>query len=474
MDGDFILVWEESIDEIIREIIDDILELAVLQNGGTSLSDDKLAIKEEEEEYGEGKAETKKENTSVEAVKEEDKVIDVDTSVEYEEEEGEIKEDVDASGDVGPVKISDDGIEEEGEIKDVDASGDVGPLEIPDEGIDVSYVEPTSDTISPIKIVKKEWLLGILKKPESPSAPRESTCDAWAEESPSMKRVFSLSGFTPRGGHFTKRMVDREKNKIIEWIAALGGTIVGGEAWSADITHIVTFCTDDMGNMTEKVMCGLASGSAWIVTSNYVRQSQRAGGWLSPQKYAWNKRATQRRKQYIMEGPFTGQLFFGMKAVFLMKDEKAEEFYKKLVRAGGGIVASQYRSIEDLLKDASSPFLPRIVTHIFLDDVKEWAKSAQFRQLVRKTKGTTMKYWLYRSLVDLVSGKDDYLPYFNVEDYFPIRVPYVERSLKRTMWDRVDPSGIPCKVRKSEDVRRKRNPERPVVVFNPGWIDNLD
>ena len=85
MDGDFILVWEESIDEIIRELIDDILELAVLQNGGTSYSDDKLAIKEEEEEYGEGKAETKKVNASLEAVKEEDKIKDVDTSVEYEE-----------------------------------------------------------------------------------------------------------------------------------------------------------------------------------------------------------------------------------------------------------------------------------------------------------------------------------------------------------------------------------------------------
>ena len=465
-------MWEESIDEIIRGLIDDTLEWVVINSGGTpySRSDDKLVIKEEEEEYGEGKAETKKENTSVEAVKEEDKVIDVDTSVEYEEEEeGEIK-DVDASGDVGPVEIPDEGIEEEGEIKDVDASGDVGPLEIPDEGIDLNYVEP----FSPIKIVKKEWLLGILKKPESPSAPRESTCDAWAEESPSKKRVFSLSGFTPRGGYFTKRMVDREKNKIIEGIASLGGTILGGEAWSADITHIVTFCTDDMGNMTEKVMCGLASGSAWIVTSNYVRKSQRAGGWLSPQKYAWNKRATQRKKEYIMEGPIKGQLFFGMKAVFLMKDEEKEEFYSKLVRAGGGIVASQYRSVEDLLKDASSPFLPRIVTHIFLDDVKEWASSAQFRQLVKKTKGTTMKYWLYRSLVDMVSGKDAYLPYFNVENHFPIRVPYVERSVKRTMWDRIDPSGIPCKVRKSEDVRRERNPERPVVVFNPGWIDNLD
>ena len=137
-------------------------------------------------------------------------------------------------------------------------------------------------------------------------------------------------------------------------------------------------------------------------------------------------------------------------------------------------MASQYGSIEDLLKHASSPWLPRMVTHIFLDDVKEWASSAKFRLLVKKTKGTTIKYWFYRSLMDIISGKDAYLPYWNIEDYFPIRVPYVERSLKRTMWDRVDPSGIPCKVRKSEDVRRKRNPERRVVVINPEWIDNLD
>ena len=137
-------------------------------------------------------------------------------------------------------------------------------------------------------------------------------------------------------------------------------------------------------------------------------------------------------------------------------------------------MASQYGSIDDLLKHASSPWLPRMVTHIFLDDVKEWTSSSKFRLLVKKTEGTTIKYWFYKSLLDVIAGRDEYLPYWNIEDYFPIRVPYVERSLKRTMQDSVDPSGIPYKVRKYEDVRRKGNPERRVVVFNPEWIDIVD
>ena len=443
---DVIVVGEDNVEAYVRGIIEDSLDWVVVHHRVNThiRSDDELITKEEEEEYGEEEVETKNVDTSVEYVKEEDETKDVDTSVEY--------------------------VEEEDETKDVDTS-----VEVLDEGIDLEFVEP----LSPIKnktfsIVKKEFLLGILKKPDPPLAPRGSTSDYWAEESPSKGKVFSLSGFIPRGRYYTRGVVEEEKNKVIEGIIALGGTILGGDTWSDDITHIVTFCLDDMEQMTEKVMCALAAGSTWIVTSKYVRKSRRAGEWLSPQKYAWNERATQRKEEYSVLGPIKGQLFWDMKAVFLMKDEEKEEFYGKLVSAGGGKVASQYGSIDDLLRHSSSAWLPRMVTHVFLDDVKEWTSSSKFRLLVKKTEGTTIKYWFYKSLMDVISGRDAYLPYWNIEDYFPIRVPYVERSLKRTMWDRVDPSGIPCKVRKSEDVRRKRNPERPVVVFNPGWIDNLD
>ena len=137
-------------------------------------------------------------------------------------------------------------------------------------------------------------------------------------------------------------------------------------------------------------------------------------------------------------------------------------------------MASQYGSIDDLLRHSSSAWLPRMVTHTFLDDVKEWASSSKFRLLVKKTEGTSIKYWYYKSLLDVIAGRDEYLPYWNIEDYFPIRVPYVERSLKRTMQDSVDPSGIPYKVGRYEDVRRKVNPERRVVVFNKEWVETVE
>ena len=307
-----IIVGEDNIEAFIRGLIEDSLDWVVVNRGATphSRSDDKLIIKEEEEEYGEGKVETKKVDTSLEDVKEEDETKDVDTSVEY--------------------------VEEEDETKDVDTR-----VEVPDEGIDLEFMEP----LSPIKnktfsIVKKEFLLGILKRSDPPLSPRGSTSDYWAEESPSKGKVFSLSGFVPRGKYYTREVVEEEKNKVIEGIIALGGTILGGDKWSDDITHIVTFCLDDMERMTEKVMCALAAGSTWIVTPKYVKKSRKAGEWLSPLTYAWNTRAIQRRKEYAVQGPVKGQLFWKMKAVFLMKDEETEDFCGRLVSAGGGKVTS--------------------------------------------------------------------------------------------------------------------------------------
>ena len=180
-----IIVGEENTDAIIRGLIEDTLDWVVINSGATphSRSDDKLVIKEEEEENGDGNVETKKVDTSLEDVKEEDETKDVDTRV-----------------------------------------------DVPDEGINLEFMEP----LSPIKnktfsIVKKEFLLGILKRSDPPLSPRGSTSDYWAEESPSKGKVFSLSGFVPRGKYYTREVVEEEKNKVIEGIIALGGTILGGD-----------------------------------------------------------------------------------------------------------------------------------------------------------------------------------------------------------------------------------------------------
>ena len=168
-----------------------------------------------------------------------------------------------------------------------------------------------------------------------------------------------------------------------------------------------------------------------------------------------------------------------MKAVFLMKDEETEDFCGRLVSAGGGKVTSYYGSIDDLLRHSSSALLPRMVTHIFLDDVNEWASSSKFRFLVKKTEDKGIKYLYYKSLLDIITGKDEYLPYWKIEDYFPIQAPHVERALKRTVQDSAGPSGIPYKAGRYEDIEegnvgRKVNPERRVVVFNQEWVNTVD
>ena len=90
---DVIIVGENNVEAFIRGLIEDSLDWVVVNHRVTphSRSDDKLIMKEEEEEYGEGKVETKNVDTSVEYVKEEDETKDVDTSVEYVEEEDETK-----------------------------------------------------------------------------------------------------------------------------------------------------------------------------------------------------------------------------------------------------------------------------------------------------------------------------------------------------------------------------------------------
>ena len=359
-------------------------------------------------------------------------------------------------------------VEEEDETKDVETS-----VEVPDEGIDLEFMDP----LSPIKketssIVKKE--ISPLVKRSDP--PRGTTSDCWAEDSPSQGKVFTLSGFVPRGRHFTSEVVEEERKNVIAGIKSLGGTIRGGDKWHEDITHVVTFSLADMERMTEKIMCALAAGK-WVVTPKYVKRSLQEGEWLSPLNYAWNSRAVERRKEFQLKGPVRGTLFWTMKAVFLMKDEKTEDFCGRLVSAGGGKVTSYYSSIDSMINHL--PSLYRMVTHVFLDNVHELAASSRFRFLVKKTEDKGIKYLYYKSLLDMITGKDQYLSCWKIEDFFQIQTPPVENALKRAQ-DSAGPSAIPYKAGRYEDIKevtvgRKVNPERRVVVFNKDhWVETVE
>ena len=79
-----------------------------------------------------------------------------------------------------------------------------------DEGIDLEYMDPLSP-------VKKETA-SIASKEIPPSSkrfhrPRGTTSDCWADDSPRQVKVFTLTGFDPRGGHFTAKVVEEEKKE---------------------------------------------------------------------------------------------------------------------------------------------------------------------------------------------------------------------------------------------------------------------
>ena len=144
---------------------------------------------------------------------------------------------------------------------------------------------------------------------------------------------------------------------------------------------------------------------------------------------------------------------------------------------GGGKVTSYYSSIDSMIKHASS--LYRMVTHVFLDNVHELAASSRFRFLVKKTEDKGIKYLYYKSLLDMITGKDQYLAYWKIEDFFQIQTPHVERALKRTVQDGAGPSDIPYKAGRYEDIEevivgRKVIPERRVVVFNKEWVETVE
>ena len=378
-------------------------------------------------------------------------------------------------------------------------------VEVPDEGIDLEYMDPLSP-------VKKETA-SIVKKEISPPVkrfqhPRGTTSDCWAYDSPRQCKVFTLSGFVPRGRYFTIEVVEEERRKVIAGIKSLGGIIRGSDRWHEDITHVVTFSVADMERMTEKIMCALAAGR-WVVTPRYVKRSLQEGKWVSPLNYAWNSRAVERRKEFQLNGPARGTLFWTMKAAFLMKDERTEDFCVRLVSAGGGKVITCYNSIESLINYL--PSLYRMVTHVFLDNVHELAASERFRFLVRKSEERQLgiKYLYYKSLLDMIAGKDHYLSEWKIEDFFKSQTPPVEHALKRSQ-DSAGPSDMesaskrlklaaryfqtereakaPYKAGRDDgDIRevtvgRENNRERvkesdtrQVVVFNKDhWVETVD
>ena len=148
-----------------------------------------------------------------------------------------------------------------------------------------------------------------------------------------------------------------------------------------------------------------------------------------------------------------------MKAAFLMKDERMEDFYERLVRAGGGKVITSYNSIGSLINHL--PSLYRMVTHVFVDNVHELAASERFRFLVRKSEERQLgiKYLYYKSLLDMITGKDYYLSEWNIGDFFKTQTPLVEHARKRPQ-DCAGPSNMESAVKRLKLAARYFQSER--------------
>ena len=301
-------------------------------------------------------------------------------------------------------------------------------VDVEDEGIDLDFVDPPSSN-------RKETVSSA-RKEISPTVRKLSSCpcgensDCWAIDNPFQCKVFALSGFIPRGGHYTPERVEEERQTVVNGIKTLGGIIWWSEKWSEEITHVIAFSDADMERLTEKLMSALAAGK-WIVTVRFVKRSVREGKWICPTRYLWNDRASERRKEIQLKGYACGQLFWRMKAGFIMKDEKNQDFVARLVRAGGGKVVSDYSSIGDLINNLSS--LYRMLTHIFVDDIDELVASRDFRFLVRESASRQLgiKFLKFKFIYDMISGRDHYLETWDIADHFQNQAPFDEQTIKR-------------------------------------------
>ena len=179
----------------------------------------------------------------------------------------------------------------------------------------------------------------------------QNTFDKMAENNQADNdHVFLLAGW-PLKFH--------EERSLLEiGIGNLGGVLVN--SWEPSVTHVVAFSTD----MTESTMLGLASG-AWLLKRSYIKDSLKKGAWVDETVHLSDPLLP------LMRG---GGVFKEMAAVMVLENGKRASTYKKVIRAGGGVVL-EMAGLLDLQAIQSQ------VTHIFLDP---WVTQGPKRNLFKK------------------------------------------------------------------------------------------
>ena len=234
---------------------------------------------------------------------------------------------------------------------------------------------------------------------------------AWLQEDPSQPKMFALSGFVPSPPRYPAPAMVADRKGVLARIRELGGGFLDTDQWEPSITHVVIFLSHGKDCNGEKVMAAIAAGR-WVVTKRYVEKSHKAGRWLNPGPYSHNRDQVLRlRKAMSKEGP-KGGLFWRMKAVFVMRDERKNGVYSRIVRAGGGTVVSRWRSLEEL---SEQPPALREVTHVFLDPWPEDSSPLAFMSLARSSQSQGLELLMmdYKYLFHTVRGT----PYTTVQDW---------------------------------------------------------
>ena len=172
----------------------------------------------------------------------------------------------------------------------------------------------------------------------------------WEKDDLSKPRIFTIAGFplNPKNLH--------EKQQLIKDIEDLKGIYLDTAMWDSRITHVISYNQD----MTEKVMAAIAAGR-WVVTVKFVTDSKAHGDWLeSPRLFVSHAVVLHHRKNWFSKGA-KGGVFHGMNAAMMLDDSVKNEVYKRVIKAGGGSIASiESLSLYRELRCGD-------VTHVFVD-----------------------------------------------------------------------------------------------------------
>lgn len=98
-------------------------------------------------------------------------------------------------------------------------------------------------------------------------------------QEPKQNYVFVLSGINEQ----------EDKDRYVEIIEALGGTVSQEQCWHPSVTHVVT----NRPNRSEKILSAIASGR-WLLFVSYIEFSMEAGKFVEEEEHEWgNPRAVE-------------------------------------------------------------------------------------------------------------------------------------------------------------------------------------